>query len=137
MTYATDHGFDDEEMGLGRWMSDETEATYRCPACGCVWHAKEWHWYGATRSSFWGPPMPEITCGECDAPLSDADIVDGSGCGDCGKDVVEPGTDYCRACNAAHDAAEQVDPLHHHVWQSTSDFESTVREITRAQAVRS
>ena len=131
------YAMDAEELGLGQWRDDETDETYHCPSCGCVGHARVWAWYGHAPADR-DDPMDDgdVTCGECGASLEDRDIVEGSGCGDCGRDVVEPGTDYCRACNAAHDAAEAADPLHHHVWQSANDFEATVREITLAQAAR-
>lgn len=136
MSYSDDHATDDALSTLGEWQAEETPETYRCPSCGEVGRAKVWAWYG------YGPadesdPMDDgdVTCGECDGPLCDANIVDGYGCGDCGKALVEPGTDYCAACNAAHDAAEAADPLHHHVWQSGDEFARHVRDLTLLQAV--
>ena len=139
MSYATDHCFDAEEMGLGAWVSEiEPDGPhYRCPDCGAVGAALLTSWYG------YGPPVadepepPEVSCAECRRPLDDTHQVAGYGCGDCGHAVCEPGTDYCAACDAAHDAAEAADPLHHHVWQSHDDWQRTVRDITLAQAVRS
>lgn len=109
---------------------DSDGPTYRCDVCGSVAKARDWKWYG------WGPAPDDLDrreCQDCGARLDADDEVEGYPCGDCGRDVCVPGTDYCKACNAAHDAAEAADPLHHHVWQSASDFEATVREITRDQ----
>ena len=137
MTYHDDHASDDQIATLGDWQTDETPETYRCPSCGLVDHGREWHWYGYSAPDRDDPTDDgDVTCTDCDGPLSDGDIVDGHGCGDCGRDVCETGTDYCKPCNDKHDAAEQADPLHHHVWQSASDFELTVREITREQVRR-
>ena len=136
MSYATDHCFDDEECGLGQWVSEiEPDGPhYRCSDCGAVGAALLTSWYG------YGPPVadepepPEVSCAECRRPLDDTHQVAGYGCGDCGHAVCEPGTDYCVKCNAAHDATLAADPLHHHVWQSHDDWQRTVREITLAQA---
>lgn len=111
---------------------DSDGPTYRCP-CGAVGKARTWSWYGWCRETSGETPANPRECRYCAMPLDGRHEIKGYPCGDCGRDVCEPGTDYCKSCNAAHDAAEQADPLHHHVWQSASDFELTVREITRGQ----
>lgn len=146
MSYATDHSFDAEEMGLGEWAAVETAETYRCRACGAVGHARVWAWYG------YGPadrddPMDDgdVTCAECRRPLCDADIVDGVGCGGCGCNVAEPGTDYCYSClveqelddvrvMAATDRAIARVDLR---GSGAGDFAAFLRDITLLQGVRS
>lgn len=131
MSYHDDHASDD----LGDWRSDDTEETYRCPSCGCVWHAKVWSYWPLTLHV--GPEDradDETVCGECDAPLTERDQVAGHGCGDCAHAIAETGSDYCARCNEAHDAAEQADPMRQHIWQSADDWQRMVRDITLAQA---
>jgi hypothetical protein len=97
--------------------------------------AKCWAWYGYNEPDESDPHDDgDIECAKCETPLDDGHIVNGHGCGDCGKALCELGSDYCAACAAAHDTTEQADPLHHHVWQTTDEWQAMVREITLAQA---
>ncbi len=138
MSYHDDHATDDALATLGEWRDeiDHDGPTYRCPDCGAVAKAKLWAWYGYNRAPRDEAMPPERECRECGKRLGPPHEVEGYPCGDCGKDVCEPGTDYCKACNAAHDAAEQVDPLHHHVWQTHDEWEAMGRAITMEQGVK-
>lgn len=138
MSYHDDHATDDVIASLGEWRDeiDSDGPTYRCPDCGAVAKARLWAWYGWAAAPDDEPMPPERECSECGKPLGPPHEINGHPCGDCGKDVCELGTDYCIACNAAHDAAEQADPLHHHVWQSNDEWEAMGRAITMEQEVK-
>ena len=144
--YDDDHATDYAEASLGEWVADETDETYRCRACGAVGHARVWAWFG------YGPadrddPMDDgdVTCAECRSVLSEQHQVDGVGCGGCGCNVAEPGTDYCYSClveqelddvrvMAATDRAIARADLR---GSGAGDFAAFLRDITLLQGVRS
>ena len=138
MSYHDDHATDDALSTLGEWRDDiDTDGpTYKCPDCGAVAKAKLWAWYGYNRAPRDEAMPPERECRECGKPLGEPHEVEGYPCGDCVRDVCESGTDYCKACNDAHAAAEQADPLGHHVWQSNDEEEAMGRAITMEQGVK-
>jgi hypothetical protein len=81
----------------------------------------------------------DIECAKCETPLDDGHIVNGHGCGDCGKALALSGGDYCYTCEIALELDEvSVGPRLQRAWdalhQPQPSLYELIREITMSQA---